>query len=281
MPMQIKPIGWIALHRKIVSNWVWKDRIMRCRWLELLMLAEWDDGIIRYGKHKIPVKRGQIVVSKRSLMHFWNTNNRVVKEFLQALEDDNMITTEKVQGLTIITICNYDQYQNVQEIDDSNEAQNSDSGSQKRLQKRLPIKQDNNINKKTKTTPVVESAPTHEEVFEEFFKEQGAVEVFCMQEHINLETCKKLAREVINDWVLRSETHPTMKDGRDHLLNQLRIKIKVYRQQQKREQNVLEKQKTGTSQKVTGGMAGGVGREAEPNPLAGAKHYTADLSARD
>ena len=280
--MQIKPVGWIALHRKIVSNWIWKDRIMRCRWLELLMLAEWDDGIIRYGKHKIPVKRGQIVVSKRSLMHFWNTNNRVVKEFLQALEDDNMITTEKVQGLTIITICNYDQYQNVQEddaYDGSNESQNSDRGSQKRLQKRPPIKQDNN--KINKQTLVGESAPTHEEVFEDFFSAQIAVETFCKNESIDLETCRMLAREVINDWVLRDETHPTMKDGREHLLNQLRIKIKVYRQQQKREQNVLEKQKNGTSQKVKGGISGGAGRETEPNPLAGAKHYTANISAGD
>ena len=281
--------GYILLYRDIERHWVWKDGLMGHRWLDLVIQAEYRSRTVFMSGVRVDLKRGQLATTTRILMARWSTNARMVLKVLNIFEQDKMIRCKKTNEMTLITICNFDKYQALfREVDvpenlDEISTEIAESGKRQRKRERKHTKEDNKeTTKKIKTTtPVVESAPTHEEVFEEFFKEQSAVEVFCMQERIDLETCKKLAREVINDWVLRSETHPTMKDGRDHLLNQLRIKIKVYRQQQKRDQNVLEKTKTGTTPKVKGGLSGGVGREAEPNPLAGAKHYTADLSAGD
>lgn len=147
--MQIKSVGWIAVHRKIASHWIWKDKIKRCRWLDLIMLAEWEPVTTRFGKHKILVGRGQVAVTVRSLMHFWKTNNRVVKEFLQTLVDEKMIEVAKEHGLTIITICNYDQYQNMagfSATDDSPvSTEMDDTGLQKRTHERHTIEQDNKI----------------------------------------------------------------------------------------------------------------------------------------
>ena len=147
--MQIKPIGWIAVHRKIASHWIWNDKIKRCRWLDLIMLAAWEPVTTRYGKHKIFVDRGQLAVTVRSLMHFWKTNNRYVKEFIQTLVDEKMIEVEKVHGLTIITICNYDQYQNMPDfspMDDSTfSSEMNDKGLQKRTHERHTLEQDNKI----------------------------------------------------------------------------------------------------------------------------------------
>ena len=286
--------GYILLYRDIERHWVWKDGLMAHRWMDLVIQAAYKARTTYMSGVKVDLKRGQLATTTRDLMARWSTNAKMVLKVLGIFEQDRMIRCKKTNEMTLITICNFDKYQpllralqeaeNLDEIQDEISAVIAEGGKRQRKRERKHTKEDNKektkkINKKT--TSVVESAPTHEEVFEDFFSAQIAVETFCKNESIDLETCRKLAREVINDWVLRDETHPTMKDGREHLLNQLRIKIKVYRQQQKREQNVLEKQKTRTSPKVTGGMAGGVGRETEPNPLAGAKHYTADLSARD
>lgn len=279
--------GYLLLYRDIERHWVWKDGLMAHRWLDLVIQAEYRNRTVFIGGAKVDLKRGQLATTTRMLMARWRTNAKMVLKVLDIFEQDKMIRCKKNSEMTLITICNFDKYQALfrepDEPDNSDEipSENADVGNRQRKRERKHTKEDNKeTTKKIKKSPVVESAPTHEEIFEEFFKEQIAVESFCMNESIDLETCKTLAREVINDWVLRSEEHKTMKEGKQHLLNQLRIKINIQRQQQNREQNVLDKKGTGTA-KVKREVSGGAGRETEPNPLARAKRYTADLSATD
>ena len=262
--------GWIALHRKIAGHWIWRDKTKSQRWLELLMLAAWERNTTRYGKHKIVVERGQIVTSTRALMHFWKTNNHVVKEFLAELEDEGMITVERTNGIAIITICNFDKHQNVTQgilLDETeNERVSDDTGLQDGLQERLPYKQDNNIINNNNSRS--RHARTHEEIFDEFFDAGISVEAFCMQEGIDIETCKKLAREVLNDWELTGKTHESDQDAKDHLLNHLRKKIANRRKQHK------SKQKDGQRDNPKSGG------DSTADPLARAKVYRADLSDR-
>ncbi len=281
--------GFVFLFRDIESHWVWKDGRMAHRWMDLVIQAQWENKTVYFDGVRVDLKRGQFVTTTRLLMGRWRTNARIVLKSLEIFENDKMIRCKKTTEMTIITICNYDAYQN--KIEEQNPltqspfsaSENENNAERKRKRQKKRTKEDNkkedNI---TKTSIVVESAPTHEEVFDNFFNEQNAVDVFCMQESVDLETCKTLAREVINDWILRGEVHQTLKDGKQHLLNQLRIKIKVFRQQQKREQNVLEQKRAGKkAAEVQRGMESGVGGSDEPNPLARAKFYTADLSATD
>ena len=281
--------GYVLLYRDIDRHWVWKDGLMAHRWMDLVIQAEYRNRTMYFGGVRVDLKRGQLVTTTRLLMARWRTNARMVLKVLDIFENDKMIRCKKNNEMTIITISNFDKFQALfqepEEAEKPTEISSiSDEGGQrerKRQGKRTKeYKEDKK--EKNKKTPVVESAPTHEEVFDDFFNEQNAVDVFCMQESVDLETCKTLAREVINDWILRGEVHQTLKDGKQHLLNQLRIKIKVFRQQQKREQNVLEQKRAGKKAgEVQRGMESGVGGSDEPNPLARARVYTADLSATD
>ena len=249
--------GYVFLFRDIANHWVWKDGRMAHRWMDLLIQAQWENKTVYFDGERVDLKRGQFITTTRLLMGRWRTNPRIVLKSLEIFEKDKMIRCKKTTEMTIITICNYDAYQSKfgeQNISNQspfsfNENDDDTERGRKRQEKRQKkrIKEDKNKEENiTKTSSVVERAPTHEEVFEDFFNAQAAVEAFCMTESIDIETCKKLAQEVINDWNLSGQTHQSLSDGRRHLLNQLRIKIKVEKQKQ-----------NGTGKKAGGGNNGG------------------------
>ena len=232
--MQIKPIGWIAVHRKIASHWIWKDKIKRCRWLDLLMLAEWEPVTTRYGKHKIFVNRGQVAVTIRSLMHFWKTNNRVVKEFLQTLMDEKMIEVEKESGLTIITICNYDQYQKMSDGEVQNDPSFSTEMNTTRLQKRtherLTIEQDNNIINNSSQQSVREENL-------KFFEEMKKAEISLDEMAMRFSSTKQELLEMLDAFVkevnIKETRHTDFSDFRKHFFDWARIQ---FDKQEKNEQ---------------------------------------------
>lgn len=233
--MQIKPIGWIAVHRKIASHWIWKDKIKRCRWLDLLMLAEWEPVTTRYGKHKIFVDRGQVAVTIRSLMHFWKTNNRVVKEFLQTLMDEKMIEVEKESGLTIITICNYDQYQKMSDGEVQNDpsfsTEMNTTGLQKRTHERLTIEQDNNII----------NNPSQQSVREEnlkFFEEMKDAEISLDEMAMRFSSTKQELLEMLDAFVkevnIKETRHTSFSDFRKHFFDWARIQFNKKKENEQR-----------------------------------------------
>ena len=278
--------GYVFLHRDIDRHWVWSDGRTAHRWMDLIIQAAWENKTTFFGGVRIELKRGQLVTTTRLLMARWRTNPKMVLKVLDMFEKDKMIRCKKLSDMTIITICNFDAYQsNVNTSFDQESyrvfsAEIEGAGKHERKRQRKQTKENNKEqeNKKSKTTTVVESAPTHEEVFEDFFNAQIAVETFCKNESIDLETCKQLAQEVLNDWVLRDEVHHTLRDGREHLLNQLRIKISIYKLEQKRKHDDSEKKGTGSRKQDSRGMESGSGGGPETNPLAGVKHYTANLT---
>lgn len=235
--MQIKPIGWIAVHRKIASHWIWKDKIKRCRWLDLLMLAEWEPITTRYGKHKIFVDRGQVAVTIRSLMHFWKTNNRVVKEFLQTLIDEKMIEVEKESGLTIITICNYDQYQKMPDGEVQNDPSFSTEMNTTRLQKRtherLTIEQDNNIINKNN-----QSQQSVREENLKFFEEMKKAEISLDEMAMRFSCSKQELLEMLDAFVkevnIKETRHTDFSDFRKHFFDWARIQFDKKREYENR-----------------------------------------------
>ena len=114
--------GWIKISRDIVNHWVYKNEKWRCWWIDLLLMASWQDEEILYEGCKVEVKRGQVFASVRNLAKRWNANETAVFRFLQRLEDEGMISRSyndvKHQTKQLVkhqvkhlTICNYEAYQ--------------------------------------------------------------------------------------------------------------------------------------------------------------------------
>lgn len=106
--------GWIKIARSIQEHWIWQDAEKLKWWLDLLLMANYDDTKKLARTHLITLKRGQIEASIAFLAKRWGRNAQTVIRFLSLLEVEKMITREVVYGsIGIITICKYESYQTV------------------------------------------------------------------------------------------------------------------------------------------------------------------------
>lgn len=107
--------GWICIHRSIQEHWLWKDKPFSFgqAWVDLLMLANYEDKKT-YCKGKLVVcKRGDVNLSLTELSKRWLWDRKKVKKFIMLLESDNMVTSNITKQRTTITIVNYGFYQDI------------------------------------------------------------------------------------------------------------------------------------------------------------------------
>lgn len=112
--------GWIKISRELPKHWIWQDAERLKWWLDLLLMASWDDGqSLSGGSRLIEIKRGQLVASISFLCQRWHKGHNTVIAFLKMLQDEKMITKETIGNTTIITICKYNMYQASDNLKDS------------------------------------------------------------------------------------------------------------------------------------------------------------------
>ena len=104
--------GWIKIHRSTIDHWIWQDAQKFHWWIELLFMANWEQKKVVVGNTIVTVERGQMVASNSFLMEKWGVCTHTVRNFLRLLEADGMITQTTYPKYNVITICNYDKYQN-------------------------------------------------------------------------------------------------------------------------------------------------------------------------
>ena len=106
--------GWISIHRKIQDCWIWTDEEFSKgqAWVDLLLLVNHKDTKIPFNGEFITVKAGQRITSIASLAERWKWSRHKVSDFLNILEKDEMITQIRDNKKTLITIVNFEVYQN-------------------------------------------------------------------------------------------------------------------------------------------------------------------------
>lgn len=109
--------GFLRLSRKFFSNEMWKvaRKFSECEaWLDLIQSARFEATDKAYseliGGREISYTRGQYPASVSFLMKRWQWSEKKVRYFLAKLKKKGMITTCNKQGMTVITLCNYDEY---------------------------------------------------------------------------------------------------------------------------------------------------------------------------
>ena len=103
--------GFICVSRSIVSHWIWNNPVYFQRWVDMIMMANWEDKEVQIAHHQLTVQRGQFVTALHSLAVRWNISRQAVSKFMVKLSDDKMVDTLVYGKVTIVTICNYDRYQ--------------------------------------------------------------------------------------------------------------------------------------------------------------------------
>lgn len=103
--------GWIKTYRSLADHWLAEQPEKLGWWVLLLLKVSHEDKKILIGNHLVELKRGQINISFSSLAELWKTSKASAERFVELLEQEQMISREVRQKVSIITICNYESYQ--------------------------------------------------------------------------------------------------------------------------------------------------------------------------
>lgn len=105
--------GWIKLHRQLTENRLWlSEPFTRGQaWVDLLLLSNHEPSFYYKRGNKIDVDRGQIGRSEVELSNRWSWSRTKLRKFLNDLEKEQQIIQHKSTVTLIITIINYEKYQ--------------------------------------------------------------------------------------------------------------------------------------------------------------------------
>lgn len=105
--------GWIALHRSIANDPMWtSEKFTDAQaWVDMLLSANFKDGSFIVKRQTVSVKRGQLGWSMATYEKRWRWSRNKVRRYFSMLEKDGKISTETNHLTTIVTICNYDKFQ--------------------------------------------------------------------------------------------------------------------------------------------------------------------------
>lgn len=105
--------GWIALHRTIQDHWLFSfnqpDKALA--WIDLLLSASHSDHTFPIKGRPVRIRRGQVALSQITMQKRWRWSQNKVKRFLNRLKTERMIEFETNDLTTIVTILNYNAFQ--------------------------------------------------------------------------------------------------------------------------------------------------------------------------
>lgn len=144
--------GWIKVHREVQDCWIWQDKPYdKARaWIDILLSCNHADKKIMFNGNFMTITRGQWLTSILNLSDRWGWSRHKVSDFLNILADDNMLIVEKDTKRTLITVVNYNVYQDY-ESEEGHQKDNTrtSEGHQKDINNNdKELKKENNINNK-------------------------------------------------------------------------------------------------------------------------------------
>jgi len=116
-------IGWIKLDRAIRQNFVWDEPEALKLWLELIMTANIKPVKKLFNGKLISVKRGQLVFGRLAFSQRLGISESRIRRYIKMFESEQMISQQKTNKYTIITVTCYSKYQDSTNKSPSNDHQ--------------------------------------------------------------------------------------------------------------------------------------------------------------
>ena len=84
--------GWISVHRKLLDIWLWNEKPFSRgqAWIDLLLMANYQDNKTVIDGNLVVVSRGSRITSLRKLSDRWGWSTTKTKKFLELLQLDEM-----------------------------------------------------------------------------------------------------------------------------------------------------------------------------------------------
>mgnify|MGYP003967531351 FL=1 len=105
--------GWISIHRKTMSHWIWgyKPFSYGQAWLDILMECNHAEKKQLIKGQLVSTKRGQSSNSIKTWATRFGWSVSATRHFLGLLVKDEMLRLDNIRITTILTVCNYNTYQ--------------------------------------------------------------------------------------------------------------------------------------------------------------------------
>ena len=141
--------GWVAIDRGITDHWVWNCEFSYGQaWIDLIVNANHKDTTILIKGQLIALKRGQQARSEVTLSKAWGWSRNKIRRYLKHLEKDGMIEQQTGHLTSIITICNYSDFQDLQQLGGTTERHLPEQQKDSRRNTVNNVNNDNNVNNK-------------------------------------------------------------------------------------------------------------------------------------
>jgi hypothetical protein len=105
-------IGYVRIHRTLFGHAAFRNESETMAFAWLIGKAAWRPTRVRYKGHSISLKRGQLAISQRDMAAAFDRDKAWIERLWKRLKSEAMIETSAEAGVAVITICNYDEYQN-------------------------------------------------------------------------------------------------------------------------------------------------------------------------
>lgn len=229
--------GWIKIHRDIATHWIFQDAEKFKWWIDLLLMASFEDNKALVGDRLVEVKRGQQIISLSFLASRWDTSKRTVLKFLTLLESDGMCNRCTHQKVTILTICNYESYQEVETPKVTDEVTDKYP-----IGNRLVTELKNAEECKEIYNTTTAHTCTREQDFINQYRKEGRWADACMILHLkSIEECERLFDRWILEYQHKGQTHQDYTDFKGHFIQWARITI----QKEKNNGNIKQDKRRG------------------------------------
>ena len=106
-------MGWVKLDRQIFDHWIWQEKPFSVgqAWVDLILLASYEDGVQYYRGELFERKRGEVCASLKWLADRWGWSIGKVSRFLNVLQKDKMVKQKRNAHGTTLSIENYTLFQ--------------------------------------------------------------------------------------------------------------------------------------------------------------------------
>lgn len=283
------PSGLVNIERGVLDHPRFKPKGRYSKaeaWLWMIFEASWKQRRLNAGETLVTVNRGQLFASLRFMAKRFDWSIKSVRTFLGHLATDGSIIMEPGTCGTLITICNYEQYQNFDEYRGIRRAQLGHADGTPRAQTRTPEEipeekpeQTSNTDvREDKTSPALEVIQVLDEVIVSVFgdssRRQGA-------HPTDMEMAKEFVSTGVGIEFLREmflETCSVMNDRGDNPPRTLKYFAKVLRSRlayqipfdRSGTKTILSENETRPSidQSQWANLIANLGRDAELSPLA-------------
>ena len=143
--------GFTKSYRDKWTHPIFRDMLEAAVWAWMCDRAVWEDTRINYCGQVISLSRGQLITSRSFISKGFRVGEQSIRTLLARMENDGMINQLPTSQGTIITICNYSKYQDLQPATNQPTNQPLTSGQPAPNQNKKELKEDKKIKKERKT----------------------------------------------------------------------------------------------------------------------------------